>query len=67
MKDFNPKEFKVVALRECPVPDEMKICEQPQQVVDYWRMCHVFHFTSALSLINIKSHRPPHLTQPARS
>jgi DNA repair protein RadC len=38
MKDFNPKEFKVVALRECPVPDEMKICEQPQQVADYWRM-----------------------------
>jgi DNA repair protein RadC len=38
MKDFNPKEFKVVALRDCPVPDEMKICEQPQQVVDYWRM-----------------------------
>jgi DNA repair protein RadC len=38
MKDFNPKEFKVVALRDCPVPEEMKICEQPQQVADYWRM-----------------------------
>jgi DNA repair protein RadC len=38
MKDFNPKEFKVVALRDCPVPDEMKICEQPQQVADYWRL-----------------------------
>jgi len=25
MKDYNPKEFKVVALRECPVPEEMKI------------------------------------------
>lgn len=38
MKDYNPKEFKVVALRECPVPEDMKICEQPQQVADYWRM-----------------------------
>jgi DNA repair protein RadC len=38
MKDFNPKEFKVVALRDCPVPEEMKICEEPQQVVDYWRL-----------------------------
>jgi DNA repair protein RadC len=38
MKDYNPKEYKVVALRDCPVPDEMKICERPQQVVDYWRM-----------------------------
>ena len=38
MKDFNPKEFKVVALRDCPVPEEMQICEQPQQVADYWRL-----------------------------
>ena len=38
MNDYNPKEFKVVALRDCPVPDQMKICEEPQQVADYWRM-----------------------------
>jgi DNA repair protein RadC len=38
MKDYDPKEFKVVALRDCPVPEDMKICEQPQQVADYWRM-----------------------------
>ena len=38
MKDFNPKEFKIVALRECPVPEEMQICEQPQQVADYWHL-----------------------------
>jgi DNA repair protein RadC len=43
MKDYDPKEFKVVALRDCPVPDEMKICEQPQQVADYWRMHIVTH------------------------
>jgi DNA repair protein RadC len=38
MTDYNPKEFKVVALRDCPVPEQMKICAEPQQVVDYWRM-----------------------------
>ena len=38
MNEFNPKEFKVTALRECPVPSEMLVCETPQQVVDYWRL-----------------------------
>ena len=32
-----PKEFKVVALRECPTPFEMQLCETPQQAADYWR------------------------------
>jgi DNA repair protein RadC len=43
MKDFNPKEYKVIALRDCPVPEEMQICEQPQQVADYWRLHIVNH------------------------
>ena len=38
MTDFNPKEFKVVALRECPVPESMLICETPDQAADYWRL-----------------------------
>ncbi len=38
MKNYNPKEFKIVALRDCPVPEQMKICEEPQQVADYWWM-----------------------------
>lgn len=38
MHEFNPKEYKVVALRDCPVPEHMQICEEPQQVADYWRM-----------------------------
>jgi DNA repair protein RadC len=38
MRDYDPKEFKVVALRDCPVPADMLICETPQQVVDYWRL-----------------------------
>jgi hypothetical protein len=38
MTDFNPKEFKVVALRDCPVPESMQICETPDQAAEYWRM-----------------------------
>lgn len=38
MKKNCPKEFKVMALRDCPVPSDMLVCETPQQVVDYWRL-----------------------------
>jgi DNA repair protein RadC len=38
MKDYDPKEYKVVALRDCPVPEQMQICEQPQQIADYWKL-----------------------------
>jgi len=38
MTDFNPKEFKVIALRDCPVPESMRICETPDQAADYWRL-----------------------------
>lgn len=38
MKDYNPKEFKLVCLRDCPLPEEMKICAEPGQVADYWRL-----------------------------
>ena len=38
MTDFNPKEFKVVALRDCPVPESMRVCETPDQAAEYWRM-----------------------------
>ena len=43
---FNPKpqrpyqtakEFKVVALRDCPLPEQMLACETPQHAADYWR------------------------------
>ena len=34
----NPKEYKVVALRECPVPESMLICETPDQAAEYWRL-----------------------------
>ena len=33
-----PHEFKVVALRECPTPMELQMCDTPDRVADYWRM-----------------------------
>lgn len=31
------KEYKVVALRECPLPAEMSLCDTPDKAADYWR------------------------------
>ena len=36
MRPFNPKEFKVTALRECPVPEEMLLCDTPEKAAKYW-------------------------------
>jgi DNA repair protein RadC len=33
-----PHEFKVVALRECPTPDDLVICNTPDEAAAYWRM-----------------------------
>jgi hypothetical protein len=38
MRVIHPREFKVLSLRDCPVPSEMLVCETPQQVADYWRL-----------------------------
>lgn len=38
MRAFNPKEFIVTALRECPTPEEMLICDEPDKVVNYWKL-----------------------------
>jgi DNA repair protein RadC len=32
-----PKEWKLVALRDCPLPENMHACETPQQAADYWQ------------------------------
>jgi DNA repair protein RadC len=37
-REQQPKEFKVVALRECPVPEQMKICDTPDTAAEYWRL-----------------------------
>lgn len=33
-----PREFKVVALRECPVPESLALCDTPSQAAEYWRL-----------------------------
>ena len=38
-----PKEWKLVALRECPLPEHMQMCDTPQLAADYWRL----HIASA--------------------
>ncbi len=40
MNDAPPaaKEYKVVALRECPLPESLRICETPDNAADYWRL-----------------------------
>ena len=35
-----PCEYKVVALRECPTPQELALCDTPDKAAGYWR-CHV--------------------------
>src|SRR5258706_223376 len=32
------KEFKVVALRECQLPENMQLCDTPQTAADYWQL-----------------------------
>jgi hypothetical protein len=38
MSVFNPKEYKVISLRECPVPESLRVCETPDDVAAYWRL-----------------------------
>ena len=37
MRAFSAKEYKVVALRECPLPEEMQLCDTPERAAEYWR------------------------------
>ena len=37
-RKYQPKEWKVVALRECPTPERLQICDTPDKAVEYWRM-----------------------------
>jgi DNA repair protein RadC len=38
VKAIHPQEFKVMSLRECPVPDDLLVCETPEQAAAYWRL-----------------------------
>jgi antirestriction protein ArdC len=35
--EHQPKEFKVVALRDCPMPEHMQLCDTPERAAEYWR------------------------------
>jgi hypothetical protein len=32
------KEYKVIALRECPLPESMQLCDTPERAAEYWRL-----------------------------
>jgi DNA repair protein RadC len=34
----SPHEYKVTALRECPTPENMQLCDTPDAAAAYWRM-----------------------------
>jgi antirestriction protein ArdC len=36
--ESQPKEFKVVALRECATPESMQMCDTPERAAEYWNM-----------------------------
>ena len=33
-----PKEWKLVALRECPTPEHLQLCDTPDKAVTYWNL-----------------------------
>jgi DNA repair protein RadC len=37
-RKYQPKEWKVVALRDCPTPEHLQFCDTPDKAVEYWRM-----------------------------
>ena len=34
---YTPKEFKLVSLRDCPLPNAMPLTDDPDKVAAYWR------------------------------
>jgi DNA repair protein RadC len=34
----SPYEYRVTALRECPTPENLQLCETPDKAADYWKM-----------------------------
>jgi DNA repair protein RadC len=39
----NPYEYKVTALKECPTPDVLQLCDTPDKAAEYWRRHVVTH------------------------
>jgi DNA repair protein RadC len=42
-RTFCAKEYKVVALRECPLPETLALCDTPDKAAEYWRTQVVNH------------------------
>jgi DNA repair protein RadC len=38
-----PHEYKIVALRECPTPEDMQFGDTPQKIADYWKLHVAMH------------------------
>ena len=53
-RKYQPKEWKVVALRECPTPDRLQTCDTPATAVEYWRM-HIATSPSSILSANALS------------
>jgi hypothetical protein len=57
----SPYEYKVMPLRECPTPQNIQLCESPDQAAEYWKL-HVAthpHFNPececlAVLLLNVR-------------
>lgn len=43
-RNYQPKEWKVVALRECPTPERLQMCDTPDKAVEYWKL----HITTSI-------------------
>ena len=37
-KIIQPKEYKVVTLRECATPDALQLCDTPAKAAEYWNL-----------------------------
>jgi DNA repair protein RadC len=37
-RNKHPAEWRVVALRECPMSESMQICDTPEHAANYWRL-----------------------------
>lgn len=35
---INPKEYKVISLRECPTPKDLQMCDNPEKVSEYFNL-----------------------------
>ena len=38
LAQITSKEFKVVSLRECPMPESMQLCDTAERAAEYWRL-----------------------------